>query len=152
MVLLCCTALFFTGCNRKPFMLDGPGMEYVPQWDKFTLSRSDSYPQYNFRFIVSQAEDVPILTGECTDEEGTPYLSETGIELSAETLWQLRWMDLEQLDTKNQESPLPDLTESIGHSQIYLTLTLSDGSVEEKLIGESLSLEIYELLLPYFKS
>ena len=60
-------------------------------------------------------------------------------------------MDLEQLETKKQESPPPDLTESIDHSRIYLTLTLSDGSVEEKLIGESLSLEIYELLLPYFK-
>ena len=152
MILLCCTALFFTGCRRKPFMLDGPGMEYEPQWEEFPLIRRDSYPQYHFRLSVSQAEDAPILTGEYTDEEGNLHLIETGIELSAETLWQLRWMDPEQLETINQEFYVPNLPASIDQSRISFTLTLSDGSVEVKLMVESLASEIYELLSPYFKS
>ena len=145
-----CIAWLLTllGCGKeKPFMLDGPQMEYQSPWTAFTISRIDSNTQYHFWFTVTDDGDQPLVTGECSDEEGTSYMEETGIAISAEDLWQLRWMDLDQLPEKETGVALP--ADAAG---ITLTLTLSDGTVVQKNASSDLSIEIYTLLLPYLKN
>ena len=148
-----CIAWLLTllGCGKeKPFMLDGPQMEYQSPWTAFTISRIDSNTRYHFWFTVTDDGDQPLVTGECSDEEGNSYMEETGIAISAEDLWQLRWMDLDQLP---DEEPWPeDLERPTDMDNITLTITLRDGTVEEKSASSDLSIEIYMLLLPYLKN
>ena len=119
-------------------------MEYQSPWTAFTLSRTDSNTQYQFWFTVTDTDDYALVTGECSDDEGNSYIEKTGIEISAEDLWQLRWMDFDQLpENKEQPTDMPNIT---------LTLTLSDGTVEQKIVSSDLSMKIYELLLPYLKN
>lgn len=151
LVLLCCgMVLSLAGCSKgKKHMLDGPGMVYEPAWKAFTISRSDSSAQYNFWFTVSDDGDQPLVTGECYDEEGNAYAEETGIELSAEDIWRLRRMSLQTLDAP-EEIP-DDLEPILDDSEITLTLVLPSGETVEKNASPELSMEIYQLLLPYFK-
>ncbi len=153
MVFAVCIAWLLTllGCGKeKPHMLDGPGMEYQSPWTKFTLSRTDSNTQYRFWFTVTDNGDQALVTGECCDEKGDYYVEEIGIEISGEDLWQLRWMDLDQLP---DEEPWPeDLERPTDMASITLTLTLSDGTVEKKNASGDLSMEIYSLLLPYLEN
>ena len=129
-------------------MLDGPGMEYTPEWTEFTLSRSDSYAQYNFSFTVTEGDPEPMVSGMCRDEDGNEYDVQTGIVLTDETLWTLRRLHLEQLP---EEEPWPeDLEMPLDMENVKLTLTLSDGTVVKKNASSNLSIEIYHLLLPYF--
>ena len=128
-------------------MPDGPGMEYTPEWTEFTLSRSDSYAQYNFSFTVTEGETDPVVSGVCRDEDGNEY-DETGIVISEDTLWTLRRMNPEQLP---DEGPRPeDLELPLDAATITLTLTMADGTVVKKNASSNLSIEIYNLLLPYF--
>ena len=124
-------------------------MEYKPAWTEFTISRSDSSAQYNFWFTVTDDGDQPLVIGECCDEEGNFYEEELGIVLSAEDLWQLRWMDLQILD---EPIDFPEDMETIhADSRITLSLVLPSGETVEKNASGDLSMEIYQLLLPYFK-
>ena len=115
-------ALGLHGCG-KPHMLDGPGMEYTPPWTAFTLTGSD------FRFTV---EESGYVTGACPEGEGS------GMELALEDLRKLQWLDLETAG-------------DFPGSGVTLTVTLPDGQVVSKNASMTLSLEIYEILLPYFK-
>ena len=57
-------------------------------------------------------------------------------------------MHLEQLP---EEEPWPeDLEMPLDMENVKLTLTLSDGTVVKKNASSNLSIEIYNLLLPYF--
>ena len=148
MCLACLLTLL--GCGKEePFMLYGPGMEYQSPWTAFTISRSDSNTRYSFWFTVTDDGYEPLVTGACSDERGKSYIEEAGTEISAEDLWQLRWMDLDQLP---DEEPWPeDLEMPTDMSTITLTLTLRDGTVVKKSASGDLSMEIYEILLPYLK-
>ncbi len=146
-VFIMCIAwlLSLFGCGKgKPQILDGPGMEYQSPWTAFTLTRTDSNTLYSFWFTVTDNGDQVLVTGECNDENGKTYIEETGVEISVEDLWQLRWMDFEQLPE--------DLERPTDNSSITLSITLSDGTIERKNISEDLSMEIYKLLLPYLKN
>ena len=139
------------GCGEgKPQMLDGPGMEYQSPWVAFALTRTDSNAQYNFWFEVTETDEGAVVTGSCRDEDGTDYETETGILISTEDLWQLRWMHLDQLPEEN--SGPDDLPQPLDMESVKLALTLSDGTVEKKNISSDLSIEIYKLLLPYLKN
>ena len=77
-------------------------------------------------------------------------MEETGIAISVEDLWQLRWMNLHQLP---EEEPWPeDLEMPLDAATITLTLTMADGTVVQKNASSDLSIKIYELLLPYLKN
>lgn len=149
-VLLCCSfALSLLGCGKR-HISDGPDMEYKPAWIEFTISRSDSSTQYNFWFTVTDDGNQPLVIGECCDEEGNFHEEEIGIVLSAEDLWQLRWMGLQTLDEPSEfsedEEPRRD------ESRIILSLVLPSGETVEKYVSAELAMEIYELLLPYLKN
>ena len=129
-------------------MLDGPDMEYRPEWTEFTLSRSDSYAQHNFSFTVTEGDTEAMVSGVCRDEDGNEYDVQIGITITDDTLWTLRRMHLEQLP---EEEPWPeDLELPLDMESVKLTLTLSDGTVVKKNASSNLSIEIYKLLLPYF--
>ena len=144
-VIGCCSALVLGGCKNP--VTDGPGMEYIPQWKGFTVSRTDSLAQYAFWFAVSDDGEEPLVTGECRDAEGNLYLEETGIRISSETLWQLRRLNLEKLEVKTQTEEIPGLLDG---SAVTLSLTLPDGEIVEMKASGELSLQIYSILLPYF--
>ena len=138
------------GSEEEPFMLDGPGMEYQSPWTSFSISRTDSNTQYSFWFEVTETDDGAAVIGECQDENGMSYETEVGIPISGEDLWALRWMDFDQLP---EEEPWPeDLERPTDMANITLTITLRDGTVEEKSASSDLSIKIYELLLPYLKN
>ena len=133
---------------EDPFMLDGPDMEYTPPWTAFTISRSDSNAQYQFWFTVTDADPDDLVTGACADAQGNHFAEQTGIAISTETWQALQWMNLEQLE---EETPWPeDLERPLDDSSITLSITLSDGTVINKQASGKLSMEIYQLLLPYF--
>ena len=155
--------LSLVGCKQKDpvipngtkednsFMLDSSGMEYVPPWTEFTLSRSDSNAQYIFWFTVKDTDSEVLVTGECRNKDGGFYEEENGIPISAETIWALRWMDLERLSNVDESEILPDgMDELLDGSDIRLYITLDDGTVVKKNASDELSMEIYKLLLPYF--
>ena len=82
------------------------------------------------------------------DEDGNEYDVQTGITITGDTLWTLRQMHLEQLP---EEEPWPeDLEMPLDAATITLTLTMADGNVVKKNASSNLSVEIYNLLLPYF--
>ena len=138
----CLTALTLWGCGKQ--VTDKPGMEYVPQWTAFTVSGSDSYAQYNFSFTVSN----DTLSGECIGEDGQ-YYEAADMKLTDETVWVLRRMNLEQLPDQKPAEPEGFQTDA---AELSLTLTLPNGETVEKAVSNELSLELYDILLPYFKN
>lgn len=146
--IICCAVCFLWGC--KSHLLDGPDMEYTPKWSCFSLSRSGSLAQDHFWFTVTDEGEASLVAGECRDEDGNLYLEEEGIPIKAETLWQLRRLNLEQLETYVPPE-LPDdleLPEILDAGSVMLLLTLPDGQTVEKCITEELAMTIYEILLP----
>ena len=146
--LLTAFALSLFGC-RDRHILDGPGMVNDQPWRGFTLTRTDSFSQYNFWFTVQQGDFAFLLTGQCRDAEGELYTEEEGIELSAEDLQYLRELWL---------GDLPDATSDTGDDaafpldapEVNLVLTWMDGSEQEKVLPQEISIEIYERFLHYF--
>ena len=117
-------------------------------WQEFTLSRSDSYAQYNFWFTVQDTDTGYLLTGECRDENGNAYALETGVPLSEADGQYLRdlWLG-EQPDVQ------PDGDEDLillDAPDVRLVLTCLDGTQQEKYLPEEKSIEIYNRFLPYF--
>ena len=140
----CVLALF--GCTKP---LDGPGMVNDRPWREFTLSRSDSYAQYNFWFTVQDTDTGYLLTGQCRDEVGNEYSLETGAPLSEGDGQYLRdlWLgDLPDVQPDGDE----DLR-LLDAPDIRLVLTWRDGTQQEKCLSDDISMEIYHRLLPYLK-
>ena len=150
-VLAVCAGFLMSllGC-AEPQILDGPGMVNDRPWREFTLSRTDSYAQYNFRFTVEDAKSENLLTGECRDEDGNEYTIETGVPLSEEDAQYLRnlWLG-EQPDVQ------PDGDDDLillDAPDVRLVLTHNDGTQTEKALPGEISIELYHRFLPYFKN
>ena len=135
------------GCSKQ-HILDGPGMVNDQPWKAFSLSRTDSYSQNNFWFCVEQGDFAFLLTGECQDDRGEPYIIEEGVELSAEDLQFLRDLNLADLpdaiDFEDEELLLLDAP------TIRLTVTFMDDQRVEKSLPQATSIEMYKRFLPYF--
>ena len=139
----CLLALF--GC-AKP--VDGPGMVNDRPWQEFTLSRSDSWAQYNFWFTVQDTDTGYLLTGQCRDEVGNEYSLETGAPLSEGDGQYLRALWLGELpDAAAQEDDLLLLDAPT----VRLFLTMIDGTQQEKCLSDDISIEMYHRFLPYLK-
>ena len=74
-----CLSAFLSLFGCKAHMLDGHGMVNKAQWTGFTLSSNYSYAQNNFCFTVKTSDDKALVTGFCSDDEGTIYENEVGI-------------------------------------------------------------------------
>ena len=135
------------GCNRH--ISDGPGMVNDLAWKEFTLSRSDSYAQYNFWFTVEQKESGFFLTGECRNEDGDILTLEEGVKLSAADISYLRNLYLGELEDFPPDTQT-DGPMILDAPTIRLTLTYLDGTQQRKILGSSTTIEIYRRFLPYF--
>jgi hypothetical protein len=143
--------LTLLGCG-KAHMLDGPGMVNDQPWKAFTVSRSDSYAQYNFWLTVEQQDSRYLLTGECRDDDGTEYFLERGVKLSAADVKYLRELWLGQLqdvipDT-NDENESPIILDA---PLVTLILTWKNDSEQQKALPEEISIQMYQRFLPYFQ-
>ena len=133
------------GC-AKP--VDGPGMVNDRPWQEFTLSRSDSFAQYNFWFTVQVTETGYLLTGQCRDEDGNEYIQESGVPLSEGDGQYLRELWLGELTDMQPDED--DGLILLDAPDVRLVLIWRDGTRQEKDLPEETSIEIYERFLPYF--
>ena len=140
------------GCGKKHVM-DGPGMVNDQPWKGFSLSRSDSYAQHDFRFEVHRNEFGYVLTGECRDKDGEAYVltSEDGVELSADDLQFLRSLWLGELPDATSFEAKEDLLLTDA-PEVSFVLTWLDNTQQEKVLPNDVSIEIYEHFLPYFEN
>ena len=137
--------LTLVGCTKP---LDGPGMVNDRPWREFTLTRSDSFAQYNFWFTVQVTETGYLLTGQCRDEDGNEYVQESGVPLSEGDGQYLRALCLGELpDAALDEDDLILLDAPT----VRLFLTMIDGTQQEKCLSDDISIEIYHRFLPYLK-
>lgn len=143
------------GCGED-HILDGPGMINDSPWKAFTVSRTDSYSQYNFWFTVERGDFGFLLTGECRGDDGELYTIEEGVELSPEDVLYLRNLHLADLadvvpseGTGDEELILPDVLDA---PDVTLHLTWTDGSKQEKGLPQDISIEMYNRFLPYFEN
>ena len=147
---MCLFSLF--GCRNKKknlFILDGPGMVYVAEFEKLDISRSDSYAQYNFSFTLEQSDFSFFVSGECRDENGTVYNLESGVcELSYEDYQYFRHLNLDSLSDVKKTEVSEEIV--LDAPQYSMTLFYSDGVTHEKAIDTDLTLNFYDRLLPYF--
>ena len=141
----------FFGCRNKR-ILDGPGMINDLNWKAFTVSRSDSYAQHNFSFTVERTENGYLLTGECRGEYGDEYDVEEGMLLPTREIQYLRTLNLGDLPDANPASPdeLDDIL-ILDAPTITLHVIYLDGTVQEKVMQEDFSIELYKRFLPYFE-
>ena len=138
--------LTLVGCTKP---LDGPGMVNDRPWREFTLTRSDSFAQYNFWFTVQVTETGYLLTGQCRDEDGNEYVQESGVPLSEGDGQYLRALWLGELpDAAAQEDDDLILLDA---PIVRLSLTVLDGTQQEKCLSDDTSIEIYHRFLPYLK-
>ena len=137
--------------DEEPTMLDGPSMEYQEPWTKFTLSRTSTNTLYSFYFAVWNTDTDAFVSGECQDKEGHSYENESGIPITHDTLEKLRLLYLEQLpDVSGFNETEDDMDQILDDDIISLSVTLADGTVVEKYASGNITMEIYQLLLPYF--
>ena len=116
-----------------------------------TLSRSDSFAQYNFNFTVEQSDTGYLLTGECRDQEGNGYCLQEGMSLSADDIQYLRTLNLGNLPDAAPASPdeAGDLI-LLDAPTVTLSVTYPDGEFQNKVMIQDFSIEFYERFLHYF--
>ena len=139
--------LTLVGCTKP---LDGPGMVNDRPWREFTLTRSDSFAQYNFWFTVQVTETGYLLTGQCRDEDGNEYVQESGVPLSEGDGQYLRALWLGELPDAAAQEDDDDLI-LLDAPTVRLFLTGLDGTQQEKCLSDDISIEIYHRFLPYLK-
>lgn len=120
-------------------------------WKAFTLSRTDSYSQYNFWFTVEQGDFAFLLSGECQGDDGERYCLEEGVELSSEDLQYLRNLRLHELADVIPTN-VDDELMILDSPEISLVLTFMDGNSQEKALSSDSSIQIYKRFLPYFEN
>ena len=139
--------LTLVGCTKP---LDGPGMVNDRPWREFTLTRSDSFAQYNFWFTVQVTETGYLLTGQCRDEDGNEYVQESGVPLSEGDGQYLRALWLGELPDAAAQEDDDDLI-LLDAPIVRLFLIMIDGTQQEKCLSDDISIEIYHRFLPYLK-
>lgn len=158
-VALCAAVCLFAGCARgkrpdRPsgkdkHVLDGPGMENTVFWDSFSISRTDSYAQHNFQISVKYYEDRYVVTGILRDEDGTEYDGE--VELPEEARIQIDKLLPHTLpDVIPVESGDDDLI-VLDAPEVQIEVAYTDGTLWQKVDENDFSLQVYEIVLPYFE-
>ena len=152
---MCLSAILsLFGC--KPQVLDGPGMVNKAQWTAFTLSRNDSYAQYNFYFTVKDSDYGAVVTGSCRDEEGNCYENESGIPVPDDTKAALRALGIDELEnipetsSRLSENDEAEIIEPLDAGSVDLSVVYYTDLKIDKAVTSELSIRIYKILLPLF--
>lgn len=127
--------------------LFGCGGKAESEWQQLTINRSHMNAAQCFHFHVFPNDaGQMLLTGYCTDRDGTAYASETGTVLSEDAVRQLRDMKLDGLP--NKKAPrFPAFAVSDGTAQ-KLTLTYANGKEKQKELSDDLLDAVFALLFP----
>jgi len=153
-----CAIMLLCSC-KKGNVLDGPDMAYEPKWTEFSISQSGTVAEDIFYFTVTDNGEESMVTGSCRGEYGIYDTGRDGIIVPAETMWELRRLDLEKLKTviaadegdtitiDGEELILPEILD--GYSE-ELTVTLPTSEVVKKVVPDGLPNKIYEILIPLF--
>ena len=150
-------ALFGCGKGKKDrYILDGPGMINHPGWDSVTISRSDSYAQHNFYIKLVKTGDGLVVTGELRREDGTVCVEEEGILLpipEADRIYALEPMMLPDCKESPDEGNglFPEGVEVLDMAQVRIEVLSTNGRVLNKVDSDSFSIQVYEIVMPFFK-
>lgn len=158
-VALCAAVCLFAGCARgkrpdRPsgkdkHILDGPGMENTVFWVSFDVSRTDSYAQHNFNISVTWCEGGYVVQGNLKGEDGTDYDGE--VVLPEEACIQIDKLLPHTLpDAIPVESGDDDLI-VLDAPEILIQVAYTDGTLRRKVDENDFSLQVYEIVLPYFE-
>ena len=153
-ILLCiATLLSLLSCKIKDrFLLDGPGMENTHTWDSFTVSRSDSFAQYNFYIAVQYDAGGYIVTGELRDNDGTEYAEEAGIVLPKKACAKIDQLYPGELPDAVPSPPAGDDEPFLLDApMVDIEVVYPDGTHWEKVDDNDFSIQVYEIVLPYFR-
>lgn len=153
-ILLCiATLLSLLSCKIKDrFLLDGPGMENTHTWDSFTVSRSDSFAQYNFYIAVQYDAGGYIVTGELRDNDGTEYAEEAGIVLPKKACAKIDQLYPGELPDAVPRPPAGDDEPFVLDApMVDIVVTYPNGEIRQKVDGNDFSIQVYEIVLPYFR-
>ena len=156
LILILSFLLSLFGCKKH--VLDGPGMINPASWDSFTVSRTDSYAQYNFYIKVEQRNEGLFVTGEVRGEDGEFYIEEEGILLSkavANKLYELQPALLEDCRQSSGENPgetfLPDDMIVLDQPLVDLEVICTDGRVLQKVDQDDFSIKVYQIVVSSFE-
>ena len=152
-ILMCLAALLsFFGCTvKKPHMVDGPGMENTDYWVSFTVSRSDSYAQHNFSITVEETADGYAVSGTLRDDDGTEYSQQSPVPIPVELYTKLQQLRPDRLTDVTACPDDPDGAVALDAPQVYIEVVYSTGTRREKADNNDFSLEVYQLVLPFFR-
>lgn len=150
--------LSLTRCGGKHVM-DGPGMENPFVWKRFSISRSDSYAQYNFQLTVEHLEDRDcyVVTGALKDDEGMLYEDYQGIVLPDTACHEIDMLHPQNLAELVDRSEAASGAYGAGEPtpldapEVLLEVEYIDGTLQKKMDEDGFSIKIYEIVLPYFQ-
>lgn len=129
--------------RKKPFMLDGDGMERRIYWKEFTLSNdSDVYEEIYSLTVTRDEKDNAFFSYSHLGEEGKD------IPLKHSTLASLLSMDLLNL---HDTVPVNEEYEILDSGGTTFTVIDDGGSSHKRSIPEEKALKIKKLLFPYKK-
>lgn len=151
-VAVCAAVIFaLSGC-RKAHPVDGPGMINPASWDSLSVSRSDSYAQYNFYIQVDARNEGLFVTGEVRGDDGTLYAETEGILLSegeAEALYALQPALLP--DCQPDSGDTLDGVEVLDAPSVFIEVKCTDGRILDKVDKDDFSIDVYRIVLPCFQ-
>ena len=151
-ILLCiATLLAIFGCKAKDkYILDGPGMVNPYAWDSFYVSRSgDSYAEHNFHITVTDSEKGYIVRGTLLN-----YEEEACILLPRSACEQIDALKPGQLPDAVRVAPEETDVESpflLDAPQVSIGVSYVDGRQLSKVDQDDFSIEIYQIVAPYFE-
>ena len=151
-VAVCAAVIFaLSGCG-KAHLVDGPGMINPASWDSLSVSRSDSYAQYNFYIQVDARNEGLFVTGEVRGDDGTLYAETEGILLSegeAEALYALQPALLP--DCQPDSGDTLDGVEVLDAPSVFIEVKCTDGRILDKVDKDDFSIDVYRIVLPCFQ-
>lgn len=147
------------GCKAKDkYILDGPGMINPSAWYTFAISRScDSYAQHNFHITVSNEHEGLVVKGTLLDNDGTEYEDYDGIILPKEACLAIENLNPAELpdfifqETVTSSNSGDEELIILDAPEIEIEVGYADGRLLQKVDENNFSIEVYEIVLPYFR-
>ena len=146
-----CVSMLFSlfGCGKGDrFILDGPGMVNTRLWKSFSISRSDSYAQYNFDISVTYDEEGYIANVITLDGEEQEFVLPSAACCEIEKLnpYGLPDVPSEAPTESEEEEPI-----ALDAPSVRIEVTGVDGTTRKKIDYEDFSIEVYRIVMPYSK-
>lgn len=146
-----CVSMLFSlfGCGKGDrFILDGPGMVNTRLWKSFSVSRSDSYAQYNFDISVTYDEEGYIANVITLDGEEQEFVLPSAVCRAIDQLNPYGLPDVPSEAPTESEEEEPIILDA---PSVRIEVTGVDGTTRKKIDYEDFSIEVYRIVMPYSK-